>query len=73
MIIGMYIFLPYVASILHTIPSDILLLFMTLVYGYLYIVPSINLFLVADGLPQFSNQLDLSYSGNVYGFCLLLG
>ncbi len=73
MIIGMYIFLPYAANILHTVSTEILLIFMIIVYGYLYIVSSINLFLLANSLPQLISQLDLSYSGNVYGFYLLLG
>lgn len=73
MIMGIYLFLPYVANILHKIPDKILLIFMLIVYGYLYIVHSINVFLSAGGLTPIANQLDLSYSGNAYGFYLLLG
>ena len=49
------------------------MIFMLIVYGYLYIVHSINVFLSAGGLTPIANQLDLSYSGNAYGFYLLLG
>lgn len=47
--------------------------FMIIMYVYLYIVPSVNLFLVADSLPQLINLLDISDSGNGYGFYLVLG
>lgn len=73
MIIGMYIFLPYAANVLHTISTCTIAVFMIIMYGYLCIVPSINLFLQADSLPTITRQLDLSYAGNLYGFYFLLG
>lgn len=76
MILGMYLFLPYVSNMLSCMSKKMLLVFILVLYGYLYLIPGLNLldlaFHVSDGY-RISCQLDLSYGGNVYGMYLLMG
>lgn len=76
MIIGMYLFLPYVANALKQIPWTLLSIMMLAVYVYLFIVPSVNLYQSMLQIPSNEMvyaQIDLSYGGNTYGLYLILG
>lgn len=76
MIIGMYLFLPYVANALHQIEGKLLGIFMLAVYAYCFVAPSVNLYqTVFQIFPDklVSAQPDLSYGGNCYGLYLVLG
>ena len=73
MILGVYIFLPYIARILQSVPGRRLLIFGLLLFLYYFVVPSYNLLLEVNKLPKIYSQLDLNYSGGTYGFYLLLG
>lgn len=73
MILGVYIFLPYVAKILQSMSGRGLLFLGVLLFFYCFFVPSCNLILEVKKLPRLFPQLDLSYSGGTYGFYLLLG
>ena len=76
MIIGMYIFLPYVATAIERINNKTLGIMMFILYIYLFVVPCINLWQkalqVADN-QCFKSQIDLSYGGNAYGLYLAVG
>lgn len=76
MIIGRYLFLPYVANVLHQVDGKLLGVFMLVVYAYCFVAPSMSLYqsvfqIYPDKLV--SAQPDLSYGGNCYGLYLVLG
>ena len=76
MIIGMYLFLPYVANALHQMKGKLLAIFMLVVYAYCFVAPSVNLYQsVFQIFPEqlVSAQPDLSYGGNCYGLYVVLG
>lgn len=75
-IIGIYLFLPFVASVLKNMNEKILIILLLIIYFYLFIVPGINLWqsaLSVDSSSRVSNQIDLSFGGGIYGFYLILG
>lgn len=56
--------------------EKILRLIMIITYFYLFVVPGVKMFQVAFSVEssyQFNNLLNLSYSGNIYGFYLVIG
>lgn len=76
MIIGIYFFLPYISNALHKINGKILVVFLTVIYFYIFVVSDISMF--QNAYPEFGDvsigpKIDLSFSGNVYGFYLVLG
>lgn len=73
MILGVYIFIPYVARILQSLSGKSLIILGLILFSYYFIVPSCNLLLALEKLPRLSPQIDLNYSGGTYGFYLLLG
>lgn len=73
MIIGIYLFLPYVGIALSKINLRVLLGLLMLLYSYVFIVPSLNQFLIILNKPGISNQLDLSYGGGYCAFYILIG
>lgn len=75
-IIGIYLFLPFVASVLQNMNGKILIILLLIIYFYLFVVPGINLWqsaLSVDSSSRVSNQIDLSFGGGIYGFYLILG
>ncbi len=76
MILGMYLFLPFVSIALHRIPEKMLTLFLPVCFFYVFMMPAANLIQSAFHIPDYirlTNQLDLSFSGSTYGFYLVLG
>lgn len=73
-IIGIYLFLPFVSNAIRTINRSILIKLTAVIYFYCFIVPGISM-LVCPTSPEtiFSSQLYLAYSGGVYGCYLILG
>ncbi len=72
-IIGMYLFIPFVANALNNTDIKIFCIPLILAFAYLFIVPVINVFLTANGQETFEALPDLSFSGGKYGFMILLG
>lgn len=75
-IIGIYLFLPFVASVLQNINKKILIILLLIMYFYLFVVPGMNLWqsaLLVDSSSRVSRQIDLSFGGGVYGFYVILG
>ena len=73
-ILSLYLFLPFVAIALHPVPGKVLAGLLLVTYGYLFIVPAVDMVLQlrSPGYGLYA-QADLSYSGGVYGFYLVLG
>ncbi len=72
-ILGIYLFLPFVAKVLQKFEDKIFLFPMIILFAYLFIVPLINLFLSVHGYKTLSVQLSLSFGGGIYGFMVILG
>lgn len=73
MIIGIYLFLPFIARGLQGIDYNILR-FPIGVFGiYAFGIPVIQVINASLGLMQFGTVLDFGYSGGVYGIYILLG
>lgn len=72
MIIGIYIFIPYVSNILHTLEWKRILSLIVLLFISHFVIPSVR-FYAGDDAIYINNTLDLTYSGGVYGLYLLLG
>ena len=75
MIIGIYIFLPFVAMIVQKVSDREMMWIMLFVYAMCCIVPSINQFLLAadPDADIIWNQLVMDFSGTYYGLYLILG
>lgn len=73
MIIGIYPFLPFVSTILDKFDTKIILIPLTVCFGYLFVVPLASTLFVSFGKSAIYNQLDLSYIGGVYGIYLIVG
>lgn len=76
MILGMYLFLPFVSMALNQMHGKHLLFLLIIMYSFLFVIPSISVFQSALNIAssQFIyNILDLSFGGNGYGFYLILG
>ena len=73
MIIGIYIFLPFVATVLQKFEWRIFRFPMLVGFVYLFIVPIFIIIMNAYKIDSINNELDLSFSGGVCGFMIVLG
>ncbi len=72
-IIGIYLFLPFVAMVLQRFDDKVFLIPMLILFAYLFVVPLISLILGCHGYDALSVRLDLSFVGGDCGFMVLLG
>lgn len=72
-IIGMYLFLPFVANALKYTDLKVLYIPLSIVFIYQFILPVIDVFLTVKGAEPVASLLDFSFVGNEYGFLILLG
>lgn len=72
MVLGMYLFLPWVAMVLRQMRGRQLLALMVVVYVWSFIVPNVGWFSGALGQPL-ETTLDLGFGGGMYGLYLVLG
>ena len=68
-IIGIYIFVPYLSRALRFIENQPLLIIAAVKFIYFFIVPTLNHFRAS----QLTNCLDLNFSGGIYWFYLIAG
>lgn len=73
MILGVYLFLPYVGIALKHIKARVLVLLLTILYVYLFVVPTLSQITILYNKSAITNQLDLSYGGSYYAFYMLIG
>lgn len=73
MILGLYLFLPFVALVLQQIKPRILLFPGIMTFVWLFILPIANIIFTALGHSSSSTSLSLNFSGGTYGFYLILG
>lgn len=72
-ILGIYLFIPFLSSALNHIETKPLYLPLSFAFIYLFVVPLCNVFLNANSLSAFTVLPDFSFAGGIYGFCILLG
>ena len=72
-ILGIYLFLPFVANALRSTDLRNLYIPMAIAFVYMFVTPIINVFLTANGIENISALLDFNFAGGRYGFCILLG
>ena len=72
MIIGVYLFLPWVARVLRQVSTVQLAVVLGCLFIYSFAVPSANPFLALSN-SEVGSLLNLSFAGGTYGFYLLLG
>ena len=72
-ILGMYLFLPFVANALKHTDEKVLCIPLAIACIYRFAVPVINIWLTAGGQETISSLPDVSFSGNEYGIMILLG
>lgn len=72
-IIGIYLFIPFIINGLNH--TDVRSMFIPLSVAFLalFVIPVVDVFLLANGKSAISSLLDLSFSGGAYGFCIILG
>ena len=68
-IIGMYLFIPFVSRVLKTMSAREIFIPLSIVYFYLFIIPTVNRFRESP----FDSCLDLSFSGGLYGTYIIIG
>lgn len=73
MILGIYIFIPFISKAIKLVPNNILWIIISGVVLYCFIVPFINNILLLNGLSGVSSILYLEYSGEAYGVYLIIG
>lgn len=73
-IIGMYLFIPLIANGLKHIDTNSLYLPLGIAFVYICVIPTVNVILRLFNVSTVLYPLlDCSFSGGVYGLCLLLG
>lgn len=72
-ILGIYLFIPFVANALRYTDLRNLYIPMTIAFVYMFVTPIINVFLTAKGIEPVSVLPDFNFAGGKYGFCILLG
>lgn len=73
MVIGIYLFLPFIANLLKHIQTRILFIPFGIMAIYLLLPPYFNVILTATGRPTLSSGLDVSFVGGFYGLIMILG
>ena len=68
-ILGIYLFIPFISRTLHNMNDREILTLTAISFIYLFVVPTLNHF---TSTPKYS-PLDLSFSGGMYGFYLIVG
>lgn len=72
-IIGIYLFIPFVANALYNTDIRVFSIPLIIAFIYHFIMPCVNVWLMANGHESVYALPDLSFSGNEYGFMILLG
>lgn len=74
MIIGFYLLIPFVSNAILAVKNSKIMLFPIIFVFYLgSIIPFINLYILMYGKDMFESQINLGYSGGIYGLYILLG
>ena len=72
-ILGIYLFVPFLSVALKHIDIKVLYFPFFLAFVYLFVIPVCNAFLKANSCSRFTTLPEFSFSGGIYGFCVILG
>lgn len=72
-IIGLYLFIPFVANALKSMDKKVIKLFIALATCYLFVVPTINVLARSIGGLPVRNNVELNYLGGMCGTFMVLG
>ena len=74
MILGLYIFVPFVARVLKAFPKNIVVLLILLAVFFALIYPVLNVINnVTNPAEPLAGRLFIDFSGGAYGLCLIFG
>ena len=74
MILGMYLFVPFVANALQKLDWKLYVFPMLIAFGYQFVMPVINIVRISMGASEDLVQLPgLEFGGGIYGFMLIMG
>lgn len=73
MILGLYIFIPYVANALQSVNEKLLIFPFSIVLAYLYVLPVVNIVREAMLLEPLTRLPGLEFGGGTYGVLLIIG
>ena len=73
MILGLYIFIPFVANALRSLNTKMLLFPLGVVLAYLFILPVINVIFEGCGMETLARLPGLEFGGGTYGVMLIIG
>ncbi|OLU44584.1 acyltransferase [Faecalibaculum rodentium] len=75
-LLGLYVFLPYISRLLHSMNGRTVVFWICLVYFAYFLIPSVNLvqqWISVDQKYLVTSQLGFAFSGGEYGFYLICG
>ena len=72
-ILGLYIFIPFVANVINETDKKILSYLMIVIVIYLFVPPILNVFRLVSGEEMLYKQLNFSFAGGEYGILLIIG
>ena len=70
-ILGIYLFIPYISRVLKSMSHREMLILLIVAYVYFFIVPTV--YHLKTNPVNYTAVLDLSFSGGLYGFYVILG
>lgn len=74
MIMGVYLFLPFLSVVVKHINFKAIIFPITIYIAILFVLPTLNSILTLSGLAQIENVIiDASFSGGIYGIYIILG
>lgn len=73
MIIGLYLFIPFISNALNKVSKKVILLLSGLSVFYIFLVPTLDVAMKATDHTPLVGNLDLSFLGGLYGSLMLVG
>lgn len=73
MIIGIYLFIPFVSNALQEMDKRVLIVLMSLMILYTFLAPTLGTAMLATDRAPLTGRLDMSYSGGIYGVLMIVG
>ena len=73
MIVGMYLFIPFVSNALQAIENKYIIGITAIAATYCFLIPTVSVFVQAFGGVAIGPALDVSFSGGEYGIMIVIG
>jgi surface polysaccharide O-acyltransferase-like enzyme len=72
-ILGTYLFLPFVSISLHHVDTKLLKIPVSVSFVYLFVIPTVNVICETYGWQTYQSLLGVGFSGGVYGLYIVFG